>query len=84
MKIIKTTDILDVINIDMLEKVEPILWYYQGAFCVIPIQIVQNVFNLRDMYQKFPDGKTKQVALEIIWNDGIPVDPKVGYALLGE
>jgi len=53
-------------------------------FCVIPIQIIQNRIYLKSAFKKFPEGRTKQCALEIIWNDGIPVDPKVGYALMGE
>jgi len=84
MKIIETNDILEGIDVDTLEKIEPILWCYQGMFCVIPIQIIQNRIYLKSAFKKFPEGRTKQCALEIIWNDGIPVDPKVGYALMGE
>jgi len=75
----------DAINItnDLLKKPEPILWFNQGMFCIIPIQIVQNACNNLNLWRKFSD-KTTCPIVRITWDQGIPVDPKVGYALLGE
>jgi len=64
-------------------KSEPILWFRAGLFCIIPIEIIQNAIDNLNMYQRL-SGKTLHPIIEIFWDQGIPVDPKVGYALMGE
>lgn len=71
------------LNRKMCPKPEPILWYRNGLFCIIPIQIVQNALDNLDMYQKL-SGKSINPSVYVTWDQGISVDPKVGYALLGE
>lgn len=83
MRIIKTTDFKSGINVVVFKKAEPILWFNNGIFYIIPKQIVQNAIDARDMYGKF-SSKTKNPSAYITWDQGIPVDPKIGYALLGE
>lgn len=64
-------------------KPEPILWCRQGIFCIIPKQIIENIIDNLEMYQKI-SSKTIHPIVRITWDQGIPVDPKVGYALMGE
>lgn len=77
----------DVITLWVDKKVnpnpEPILWFRQGLFCIIPIEIVKNAYDQLDMNAKL-SKKTNPPIVAITWTQGIPVDPKVGYALLGE
>lgn len=60
-----------------------ILWFRKGLFCMIPKEIIQNALDLIDAYVK-SSRKTKSPIITITWDQGIPVDPKVGYALMGE
>lgn len=64
-------------------KVEPILWFNNGMFVVIPVAIIQNAIDNLEAFGKMSD-KTTRPEIVIEWNQGIPVDPKVGYALMGE
>lgn len=67
----------------LFKKIEPILWFNQGAFCIIPKEIVQNAVDSLKIWEKL-SSKNTYPTLYITWDQGIPVDPKVGYALLGE
>jgi len=67
----------------MLEKPEPILWCRQGMFCIIPIEIIQNAIDAENMFGNFSTKYTPPI-IAITWDQGIPVDPKVGYALLDD
>jgi len=82
MKIIKTNDLeIKLTKKIRLRKPEPILWYRQGIFCIIPIEIIKNAYEQFDMYRKYSE-KFFQPNVYITWNQGIPVDPKVGHALM--
>ena len=59
------------------------LWFRDGLFCVLPYEIIQNAIEILDTWAK-SDLKTMPPQLYFTWDQGIPVDPKVGYALLGE
>ena len=83
MIIIKTKEIKSGINVITLSRQEPVLWYCQGMFCVIPIQIIKNTYEQAAMYKKLA-LKILCPKLTITWDQGISVDPKVGYALMGE
>lgn len=64
-------------------KLYVFLWFREGLFCIIPEEIINNALNLIDIYVK-SGRKTTPPEIFFIWDQGIPVDPKVGYALLGE
>jgi len=85
MKIIKTNEGFKLIlnEIGIPKKLEPILWYHQGMFCIIPIEIIKNAYDYLKIEKKFP-SKHKSSIISFTWDQGIPVDPKVGYALMGE
>lgn len=82
MKIIKTKEVKSGLDANIFQEPEPTLWYCQGMFCIIPMQIIQNAIEESEMYQKF-SSDTKHPVVIITWDQGIPVDPKVGYALMG-
>lgn len=64
-------------------KPQRILWFREGLFCIIPREIIQNALDIIDIYVK-SERKTTSPEVFFTWDQGIPVDPKVGYALLGE
>lgn len=64
-------------------KLYLILWSREGLFCIIPEEIIQNALDIIDMYVK-SNRKTTPPEIFFTWDQGIPVDPKVGHALLGE
>lgn len=64
-------------------KLYTFLWFKDGIFCILPDEIIQNAIEVLDSWAK-GDLKTMPPQLYITWDQGIPVDPKVGYALLGE
>lgn len=59
------------------------LWFRKGLFCIIPDEIIRNALDISNIWAK-SDLKTMSPKLFFTWDQGIPVDPKVGYALLGE
>lgn len=62
---------------------QAILWFREGLFCIIPQEIIQNALDLIDIYVR-SGRKTTPPEIFFTWDQGIPVDPKVGYALFGE
>ena len=83
MQIVKTNAVKINIKGPVGLKPEPILWCRQGMFCIIPIQIIQNAIDNLKMQKRY-SGKISSPLVFFTWNQGIPVDPKIGYALLGE
>lgn len=67
----------------LADRADQILWFREGLFCIIPQEIIQNALDLIDIYVK-SGRKTMPPKIFFTWDQGIPVDPKVGYALLGE
>lgn len=64
-------------------KLYVFLWFREGLFCIIPEEIIHNALDLIEIYIK-SNRKTTPPEIFFTWDQGIPVDPKVGYALLGE
>lgn len=60
-----------------------VLWFREGLFCIIPKEIIQNALDLIDIYVR-SGRKSTPPKIFFTWDQGIPVDPKVGYALMGE
>jgi len=65
------------------EEPLPILWDFDGSFCIIPVAILQNAIRNQEMYDKSSD-KTIKPGVFIHWDQGIYIDNEIGRALLGE
>ena len=64
-------------------KLYVFLWFREGLFCIIPEEIISNALDLINIYVK-SNRKISSPEIFFTWDQGIPVDPKVGYALMGE
>lgn len=64
-------------------KLYVFLWFREGLFCIIPEEIISNALDILNLWTK-GDLKTMPPEIFFTWDQGIPVDPKVGYVLLGE
>lgn len=85
--IIIVTELSDRIIMDdyleglLADKADQILWFREGLFCVIPQEIIQNALDLIEIYVK-SGRKTIPPKISFTWDQGIPVNPRVGYALM--
>ena len=64
-------------------KLYTFLWFRDGIFCIIPEEIIQNAVDILNIWAR-SDLKTTPPKIFFTWDQGISVDSKVGYALLGE
>lgn len=64
-------------------KLYTFLWFREGLFCIIPDEIIRNAVDILNAWAK-SDLKTMPPDIFFTWDQGIPVDPRVGYALLGK
>lgn len=63
------------------EKMQPILWLRDGLFCVIPMQIIQNLLNQIDDYIK--GGRIGKLKLYINWSQGKFISHDITHFLIG-
>lgn len=61
----------------------PILWDFDGMFCIIPKAVLENAIDRKAMYDK-SNKKVTVPQVYIYWDQGIPIDNQVGRALIGE
>lgn len=61
----------------------PILWDFDGLFCIIPVSVLCNAFNRKNDYVKL-NNKAEIPQVYIYWDQGIPISNAAGRALLGE
>lgn len=59
------------------------LWFREGLFCIIPDEIIRNAIDILNNWVK-SDLKTTPPKIFFTWDQGVSVDPRVGYALMGE
>lgn len=62
-------------------KIQPILWYRDGLFRIIPTSILQNIIGSMDIFIKA--GRKGTYINKIHWNQGWEINHKVGCALSG-
>lgn len=61
----------------------PILWDFDGMFCIIPKAVLENAIDRKAMYDK-SNKKVIVPQVYIYWDQGIPISNAAGRALLGE
>ncbi len=63
--------------------ISPILWCRNGEFRLVQKEIVLNLIDLAEAYNKM-QGKITDPQLQIMWSQGIPISNLAGRALIGE
>ena len=61
----------------------PVLWDFDGSFCIISKAVLENAIDRKTMYDK-SNKKVTVPQVYINWDQGIPISNQAGGALMGE
>ena len=67
-----------------VKKALPILWCRGGSYVLVPKEVVQNAISSVEIYNKMASKQKTSPMVCIYWNQGVPIDNRVGRILLGE
>ena len=73
----------DIISVDEVPGVDPILWCRDGLYRIVPREIIRNAVDTISMYT-ISGGKRTPPTPVILWSQGIPISNQAGRALVGE
>ncbi len=67
-----------------VKKALPILWCRGGSYVLVPKEVVQNGIDSVEIYTKMSKKGSFTPVVCIYWNQGVPIDNRVGRILSGE
>ncbi len=62
----------------------PVLWYNNGAWCLVPVAKVQNIIDSAKDQENLPVIDRRKEAGNLYWEDGVQVSAKLADILLAE